>query len=149
MLRVAVCVRHQPGLQPAHRLAMHKDQPRLVPTSVAEAEASEDESVLRHPDLWFSDGSVVLKAESTIFKVHISQLARRSLFFRDLFSLPQPVNDAIGLDGTFDGCPLLVLYDSAEDLSNLLKALYDGGPYVIFNPVPLKTSSYSPQCAGE
>lgn len=30
------------------------------------------------------------------------------------------------LDGTLDGCPLLVLHDSAEDLSNLLKALCDG-----------------------
>lgn len=132
-----------------HRQAMHKDQPRPVPTSVKKTEASEDGGILRHPDLWFSDGSVVLKAESTIFRVHISQLARRSLFFRDLFSLPQPTNDTVGLDGTFDGCPLLVLHDSAEDLSNLLTALYDGGPYVIFNLVALKASSYSPQCAGE
>jgi hypothetical protein len=127
---------------------MHKDQPRPVPTPVAKAEANEEENVLRHPDLWFSDGSVVLKAENTIFRVHISQLGRRSLFFRDLFSLPQPANDTVGFDGTFDGCPLLVLHDSAEDLSNLLKALYDGGPYVIFNSVALKASSYSPQCAG-
>ena len=128
---------------------MHKDQPRPVSAPVAKVEANEDESILRHPDLWFSDGSVVLKAETTIFRVHISQLSRRSLFFRDLFSLPQPANDAVGLDGTFDGCPLLVLHDSAEDLSNLLKALYDGGPYVIFITVTLKASSYSPQCAGE
>ena len=70
-----------------------------------------------------SDGSVVLKAESTLFRVHISQLVRRSLFFQDIFSLSQPENSSVGLDGTFDGCPLLVLYDSAEDLSNLLKAL--------------------------
>ena len=126
---------------------MHKDQPRPVPMSVAKAEANEDESILRHPDLWFSDGSIVLKAESTIFRVHISQLARRSLFFRDLFSLPQPASDPVGLDGTFDGYPLLVLHDSAEDLCNLLKALYDGGPYVIFNPVTSGTSPYSFQCA--
>jgi hypothetical protein len=134
---------------------MHKDQsqPVLTPTDaqVAKAEANEDEDerILRHPDLWFSDGSVVLKAESTLFRVHSSQLARRSLFFRDLFSLPQPAKDAVGLDGTFDGCPLLVLHDSAEDLSNLLKALYDGGPYVILFPIALKASCYFPQCAGE
>ena len=111
---------------------MHKDQPAptLAETQVTKVEAEEDESILQHPDLWFSDGSVVLKAESTLFRVHKSQLARRSLFFRDLFSLPQPASDAVGLDGAFDDCPLLVLHDSAEDLSNLLKALYDGGPYV-------------------
>jgi hypothetical protein len=96
--------------------------------------------VKKHPDLWFSDGSVVLRAEDTVFRVHMSQLSRRSLFFRDLFSLPQPgpdpsvadvdMSDAswVGCDGTFDGCPLLLLHDSAEDLANLLNALYDGGP---------------------
>lgn len=88
----------------------------------------------RHSSLWFIDGSVVLKAENTLFRVHISQLSRRSLFFRDLFSLPQPQQDQnqpagwIGCDGTYDGCPLLVLHDSAEDLANLLLSLYDGGP---------------------
>lgn len=120
---------------------MHKDQLPPTPTST---DVDEDDSVLRHPDLWFSDGSVVLRAEDMLFRVHISQLVRRSLFFRDLFSLPQPAKDAVGLDGTFDGCPLLVLHDSAEDLSNLLKALYDGGPCVILCPVALKVSLYSP-----
>lgn len=98
-------------------------------------------AVKKHSDLWFSDGSVVLRAEDTVFRVHISQLSRRSLFFRDLFSLPQPgppdssvadVNGPDGLwlgrDGMFEGCPLLLLHDSAEDLANLLNALYDGGP---------------------
>lgn len=132
---------------------MHKDQLLPVPASTdtwaAEAVVNGDESVLRHPDLWFSDGSVVLRAEGTLFRVHISQLVRRSLFFRDLFSLPQPAKDAAGLDGTFDGCPLLVLHDSAEDLSNLLKALYDGGPCVTLRLAAPKISSYSPQCSRE
>lgn len=93
-------------------------------------------SLKRHPDLWFSDGSVVLRAESTCFRVHKSQLSRQSLFFRDLFSLPQPgamvekESDASwgGCDGTLDGCPVLLLHDSADDVVNLLHALYDGGP---------------------
>ena len=129
---------------------MHKDQLPPVPTPIdtqaAKAVVNEGDNLLRHPDLWFSDGSVVLRAESTLFRVHISQLVRRSLFFRDLFSLPQPANDAVGLDGTFDGCPLLVLHDSADDLSNLLKALYDGGPCVVLCPVVLKALFYSLQC---
>lgn len=132
---------------------MHKDRlppdPTLSDTQAAEAVVNEDESVSRHPDLWFSDGSVVLRAETTLFRVHISQLVRRSLFFRDLFALPQPAKDEVGLDGTFDGCPLLILHDSAEDLSNLLNALYDGGPYVTLCLVALKISSYSPQCIRE
>ena len=89
----------------------------------------------RHKDLWFSDGSVVLRAEQTLFRVHMSQLSRHSAFFRDLFSLPQPPklgdgNDDDDDDGELpavvEGCPVLRLHDSAEDLGHLLMALYDG-----------------------
>jgi hypothetical protein len=100
-----------------------------------------------HSDLWFEDGSVVLRAENTLFKVHISQLSRHSAFFRDMFSLPQPKPTTIGessctsspltsngdgneKDNLWDGCPLVYLHDKAEDVGNLLTALYDG-PYVV------------------
>lgn len=88
----------------------------------------------RHPDLWFSDGSVVLRAENTLFRVHMSQLIRRSVFFRDMFSLPQPLSPPAALqadDGVerIEGCPVVVLHDSADDLASLLLAMYDG-PYV-------------------
>jgi hypothetical protein len=73
--------------------------------------------------------------------VHKSHLARHSIFFRDLFSLPQPGADvatssladakrhpALQIDTTneIEGCSVLRLYDSAEDVENLLTALYDG-----------------------
>lgn len=77
----------------------------------------------RHPELWFSDGSVVLKAEKVIFRVHMSILSRHSVFFRDMFSLPQPPSQN---DDTMDGCPLISLQDSPDDLASLLIALYDG-----------------------
>ena len=87
----------------------------------------------RHADLWFSDGSVVLRAEETLFRVHMSQLSRHSVFFRDLFSLPQPASsdklsnvDPSGVLSTVEGCPVLHLDDSAQDVANLLIALYDG-----------------------
>ncbi|KAL4244120.1 hypothetical protein ABKN59_009448 [Abortiporus biennis] len=81
----------------------------------------------RHPTLWFHDGSVVLRAQQTLFKVHISQLSRHSIFFRDMFSLPQPdPSNSTGSEPTYDGCLLLHLDDSAEDLAHLLNAVYDG-----------------------
>lgn len=90
----------------------------------------------KHTDLWFCDGSIVLRAEDTLFRVHKSQLARHSAFFRDLFSLPQPSADsatsasptALTIDTTneIEGCPVLRLFDTAEDVENLLMALYDG-----------------------
>lgn len=79
--------------------------------------------------------------------MHKSQLARHSAFFRDLFSLPQPSaesadsttssssptvvvnnNPALQIDTTneVEGCPVLRLHDTSEDVENLLTALYDG-----------------------
>ncbi|KII85914.1 hypothetical protein PLICRDRAFT_144628 [Plicaturopsis crispa FD-325 SS-3] len=86
---------------------------------------------VRHEDLWFLDGSVILRAEDTLFKVHMSQLARHSSFFRDLFSLPQPLPESSGPTEvksceTSEGCPIVYLHDAAEDVANLLTALYDG-----------------------
>lgn len=88
----------------------------------------------RHADLWFSDGSVILRAEDTLFCVHISQLSRHSVFFRDMFSLPQPQGNgtkSLITSDNFGGCPVIVLHDTAEDVGNLLTALYDG-PWVYF-----------------
>jgi hypothetical protein len=72
-------------------------------------------------DLWFEDGNVILVAGDVAFKVHKGQLERHSEIFRDLFSLPQPVDQP-----TFQGCPIVQLYDSPSDITFLLRALYDG-----------------------
>ncbi|KZV61187.1 hypothetical protein PENSPDRAFT_659081 [Peniophora sp. CONT] len=77
----------------------------------------------RHPELWFSDGSVVLRAQGIHFRVHKTQMARHSAFFRDLFSLPQPPNAG---EEMIEGCSVVELYDDPTDLANLLVALYDG-----------------------
>ncbi|KAI0310313.1 hypothetical protein OF83DRAFT_1178679 [Amylostereum chailletii] len=85
-----------------------------------------------HSDLWFSDGSVVLQAENVLFKVHMTQLARKSIIFGDMFSIPQPPHSpsasgsAQAESETFEGCPLVRLHDDPTDLANLLTALYDG-----------------------
>ncbi|OBZ65239.1 hypothetical protein A0H81_14734 [Grifola frondosa] len=84
------------------------------------------ETLQRYNDLWFTDGSIILRAENTLFRVHMSQLSRRSGFFRDMFSLPQPCADLASDTDFLEGCPVLRLHDAAEDLINLLKAIYDG-----------------------
>ena len=89
----------------------------------------------RHSDLWFDDGSVICRAQNTLFRVHMSQLARRSVYFRDMFSVPRGEStdtvtlkyeglQEIGVD--VDVTPIIHLYDTAEDAGNLLTALYDG-----------------------
>ena len=83
----------------------------------------------KHPEFWFSDGSLILRAHSVLFRVHISQLSRKSAFFRDLFSMPQPFPTDCR-EQYLDGCLVLDVHDSPEDIGNLVKVIYDG-PYVL------------------
>ncbi|KAJ6591634.1 hypothetical protein DFH09DRAFT_1137566 [Mycena vulgaris] len=96
-----------------------------------------EQELQRHADLWFKDGSVICQAESTLFRVHVSQLSRHSALFRDIFTLPQPsrprslssfdtLEDTRALLEECENCPVVFLHDKAEDVANFLAALYDG-----------------------
>lgn len=76
--------------------------------------------VKRHQEYWFDDGSVVVIAQNTAYKIHKSVLARHSEVFNGLFSVPQTC-----ADDHVDGCPVVPIPDSSADFSNLLQALYD------------------------
>ncbi|KAG6334824.1 hypothetical protein ID866_4261 [Astraeus odoratus] len=106
---------------------------------INEGDTVNDTVPTRHPDLWFPDGSalleIVLRAENTLFRVHKSLLARHSGFFHDLFTLPQvaardpqhtTTTPSVDHSGDIEGCQVLTLHDSAEDVANLLTALVDG-----------------------
>lgn len=91
----------------------------------------------RHSDLWFEDGSIVCRAENVLFRVHMSQLSRHSVCFRDMFALSSSSHTAIevpshqpGIDtvdlNILDNCPVIFLHDKAEDVAHLFTALYDG-----------------------
>ncbi|KAJ7649952.1 hypothetical protein FB45DRAFT_1050067 [Roridomyces roridus] len=82
---------------------------------------SDDQQVIRSSELWHRDGSVVLQAGRTQFRVHWSVLSLDSSFFRDIEALPQPPDEI-----KVDGCHLIVLADdTAGDLEIVLKALYN------------------------
>lgn len=77
----------------------------------------------RHDDhAWLDDGNVVLQAENVLFKTLRSILCRESPVFRDMFSMPQP--QATQSD-VYDGCPLVRMPDSAEELGLLLRVVFD------------------------
>jgi hypothetical protein len=78
----------------------------------------EDEPITRS-DIWYEDGSVVLQARNTQFRVHWSVLAQHSSFFRDMQKLPQPPDQP-----NADGCPIVELQDDVADVEHLLRALY-------------------------
>lgn len=75
-------------------------------------------------DVWYPDGSVVLVAEATAFRVHTSILAQNCEVFRDMDAIPKPevVDDS---EETYEGCPVVRLQDNAADLEHFLKAIYN------------------------
>ncbi|KDR71583.1 hypothetical protein GALMADRAFT_143845 [Galerina marginata CBS 339.88] len=85
-----------------------------------EANEEPEEPVMRS-SIWYDDGSIVLEAEKTQFRVHRSVLSKYSKFFKDLFTVPQPEGELL-----VDGCPVVRMSDSAEDWESLLIAIYSG-----------------------
>ncbi|KAJ7639986.1 hypothetical protein DFH06DRAFT_1334900 [Mycena polygramma] len=80
--------------------------------------STEAPPLTRAEGLWFQDCGLIIQAETTLFRVSRDYLAVHSPVFRDMGSLPQP-KDA----DMMDGCPFVVLPDSAEDVDILLRAL--------------------------
>ncbi|TFK32852.1 hypothetical protein BDQ12DRAFT_771209 [Crucibulum laeve] len=88
-----------------------------------------DQSPQNDPDLYFEDGNVIFQAQNTNFRLHRSIIATRSSVFRDMFSFPQH-SDA---SDRVDGCVVICLPDSAEDMQSFFLAIYD---FSYFNPYP-------------
>ena len=78
--------------------------------------------IQRDLHLWFDDGSIVLQAESTQFRVYRGILAANSPVFKDMFSLPQPNGEEL-----VEGCPVVTLHDSAVDMGHFLRSIHDAG----------------------
>ena len=81
-------------------------------------------------EVWFDDGNIILRAETTLFRVYKGILAEQCLVFRNMLNLPPPdadVNMAHGewnRDEVYDGCPVVVLHDRTRELMHFLKALH-------------------------
>ncbi|KAJ7642779.1 hypothetical protein DFH06DRAFT_1477492 [Mycena polygramma] len=95
--------------------------------SATKRKRTEDAPTISRSDIWYQDGSVVLQAEGTQFRVHWGVLANSS-FFRDMQALPQPPEQP-----TVEGCPIVELHDLYEDVNHLLTVLYD--PTILFQKV--------------
>lgn len=75
---------------------------------------------------WFEDGNIILTTEKspTGFRVHRGVLARHSEIFQGMFEMPQPLDNSN--QETIEGCQVIRMYDLPNELSNLVRALYDG-----------------------
>jgi hypothetical protein len=83
------------------------------------AESEAQPQPIRNPELWFSDGNLVIQAGNHQFRVFSGILAAKSPVFQDMFSFSQPP----GSD-TVEGSPLVRLPDSSEDTGYFLNAIF-------------------------
>ena len=93
---------------------MHRESSITIPN------LNRDNAPSTADDLWFNDGTIVLRAEDSIFRVYGGFLGTVSSFFHDMLSMPSPEEGNV----MFEGCPLIVLDDSANDLTSFLKAIF-------------------------
>ncbi|KAJ7668644.1 hypothetical protein DFH06DRAFT_982852 [Mycena polygramma] len=84
-----------------------------------------EETAITRSEIWYKDGSVVLQAQNTQFRVHWTLLAQHSSVFHDMQGLLQPPGQP-----SVEGCPVVELQDTVVDVEHLLKALYNP---LIFN----------------
>ncbi|KAH9066089.1 hypothetical protein EDB83DRAFT_2675029 [Lactarius deliciosus] len=72
------------------------------------------------------DANIIVRSSDRVnFRVHKSVLAVSSPFFRDLLSLPQPLDDEL-----VDGLPVIQLSEDADLLNSLVSLLYPISPVI-------------------
>ncbi|KAI0784299.1 hypothetical protein C8Q75DRAFT_810354 [Abortiporus biennis] len=86
-------------------------------------DSSKTESPITHSDeWWFWDGTIVVIAEDTAYRVHKGVLSLHSEVFKDMFQIGQQSSAE-----TFEDCPMVHVSDTASDFSLILKIIYFGG----------------------
>ncbi|KAJ7768517.1 hypothetical protein B0H16DRAFT_1882338 [Mycena metata] len=91
---------------------------------------SDNESLEKAENLWFSPDVVILRADTRIFRVFTAILKAQSSVFADMFTFPQPPSADME---SMDGFPLVRLHDKPEDLEAFLQAIFDSS---FFMPPP-------------
>ncbi|KAH8823693.1 hypothetical protein DL96DRAFT_1615243, partial [Flagelloscypha sp. PMI_526] len=74
------------------------------------------------PDLWYSDGGVVLQAGNSLYRVYQGILSKQSSVFADMFSLAQSGNE---ISDKYEDCPLIVMYDDESEAADFLRCIFD------------------------
>ncbi len=101
---------------------------RVEPDPDAHIDKTPDWDIQKDEQVWFSDGNIVIVAANKFaFRVHKCILSLRSEVFRDLFSLAYA--EAATAE-VMDGCPVVHLTDSPEDIRHLFLVLCCGKKYV-------------------
>ncbi|RDX47188.1 hypothetical protein OH76DRAFT_781442 [Lentinus brumalis] len=76
------------------------------------------EDLVRDKDFLLDDGGIVLVTGKTVFKMYRYLLGAQSPVFSDMVAAAAPSSDQM-----MEGCPMVHLSDSPEDLRHFLRAL--------------------------
>jgi hypothetical protein len=74
---------------------------------------------IRQMSLRFDDGSIVLRVERTLLRVHRTILCTYSEIFANMFNIPQVKGEA-----TVEGCTIVYPPDKATDFVDLLQPCF-------------------------
>lgn len=91
-------------------------------------------AVHKSHDLWYPDGTVILRAEGTLYCVYGGFLCQHSAVFKDMF-------EACQSQETLEGRPVIPMFDPVDDVYHFLKAIYDA------QCVLLRSLSASAECS--
>ncbi|EIW56792.1 uncharacterized protein TRAVEDRAFT_170768 [Trametes versicolor FP-101664 SS1] len=86
--------------------------------------------LLQDEEFWFDDGNVILVAGEVQFRVYMGPLMRHAPVFADMFSFPQPPDQA-GIQPQENRVPTVYLADSPSDLRHFLRCITLGKDLMI------------------
>ncbi|KAI1791592.1 hypothetical protein LXA43DRAFT_422413 [Ganoderma leucocontextum] len=84
----------------------------------------------RDSDYWFDDGNLILVSQGVAFRIYKGLLAEHSAMFRSMFHIAQA---APATEDLVDGCPVIPLDDSPNDLRELFRLIFPLSTNLKFN----------------
>ena len=75
----------------------------------------------RDSDYWFDDGNLILVSRGVAFRVYKGLLGEHSAIFRSMFHIAQA---APAPEDLVEGCPVIPLDDSPDDLRELFRLIF-------------------------
>ncbi|KAH9925125.1 uncharacterized protein B0H18DRAFT_877402 [Fomitopsis serialis] len=106
----------------------NRKRPR-TDSSVSANQSQQEETFRRDEQLsWYEDGNIIIVAQGIGFRLSKGLLAQNSQVFRDMLSLPQP-SDASHVE-TYDGCPVVHVTDTVDELRVLAMTVFNGFSFV-------------------
>ncbi|KAJ7874102.1 hypothetical protein B0H13DRAFT_1723438 [Mycena leptocephala] len=88
---------------------------------------ADEESLHQVDGLWFSNDTLVIRAENSIFRVSKSILAARSSVSEAMCEFPQSTSEG---DCMMDGSQVVRLHDSAAEVESFLRAIFDSSYFM-------------------